>query len=205
MRSPWFGVAWICMFAACGTLRPHPAATPTSPGECASTSTSTAHGFDHANYEGNGYRAIAHQRDPEACANACDEDPRCAVASFYDSTASGGRAHTCVLRQRTGLRHPQQTGICSYVKRTSNDCASLQPTATYRFEAANYWNYELRVLDNQYDPEACARACAEDPLCWIASFHDWTAAGAWANRCVLRRDMGSRHPEQVGICSWVKN
>ena len=205
MRLPWFAVVWVCMCAACGSLRPHSGATPvTSQGECASLPALTAHAFDRASYGAQGYRVLEHQRAPEACAAACDEDPRCAVASFHDSTAPGGQANTCVLRQRAGLRQPEQRGICSYVKRTSNDCASLPATAAYPFEAANYWYYELRVIENQVDPEACARACAEDSHCMIASFHDRTAQGIWANRCVLRLDMGPRHTEQVGICSWVK-
>jgi hypothetical protein len=193
------------MLAACGIVRPHSGATPaTSQGECTNLPASTVHTFDRANYWSHGYQVLDHQHDPEACAAACDADPRCAVASFHDSTTPGSGANKCVLHQRVGPRHPEQTGICSYVKRTSNDCASIPPTAAYRFDAANYWSYELRVLANHYDPEACAQACAEDPHCMIASFHDRTAEGNWANRCVLRRDMGPRHTEQVGICSWVK-
>ena len=86
-----------------------------------------------------------------------------------------------------------------------SDCSSIATSAPNRFEAANYLGHELTVLRDQHDLQACARACAANPACKVATFVDGTAGGEYQNSCVLRSELGERHTEQAGICSWVKS
>jgi PAN domain len=79
----------------------------------------------------------------------------------------------------------------------------VQGGVAYSLEAANYWGTELQIL-SMTDPQACALACDEQPRCVIASFHDATVRGKYNNKCVLRSQPGDRHPENVGVRSWVK-
>lgn len=74
------------------------------------------HFFVDANYEGHELQVLTEQRDREACARACQAEPACQVAIFYDSTAGGGMQNRCVLRSTVGERHADQAGICSWLK-----------------------------------------------------------------------------------------
>ena len=73
----------------------------------------------------------------------------------------------------------------------------------YTLERANYWGSEIAVLRNWSDMQECARLCDEDSSCVVASYHDQTA-GDYANTCVHRYKVGSRHPEQSNVFSWVR-
>ena len=75
---------------------------------------------------------------------------------------------------------------------------------TYKFESANYWGNELNALKDQHDIQACARACAENKDCKVATYVDSTGQNGWAFTCVLRSAVGERHPGEIGTCSWVK-
>jgi hypothetical protein len=74
------------------------------------------HRFEAANYWSYDYVTMKGQHDPEACALACERDPRCKVATFCDSTALGGWANTCLLRSQVGPRHTEEIGVRSWVK-----------------------------------------------------------------------------------------
>jgi hypothetical protein len=87
---------------------------------------------------------------------------------------------------------------------TQNSPAQTKRAVVYSFDDANYWGVALQTIDRQTDPQACARFCDADPGCKVASFHDGSVSGGWANKCVLRAEVGARHPEQKGIRSWVK-
>lgn len=86
-----------------------------------------------------------------------------------------------------------------------SDCSAIATSAPHKFEAANYWGNELTVMRDQHDLQACARACVANPACKVATFVDGTAGGDYQNSCVLRSEVGERHTEQPGICSWVKS
>lgn len=96
--------------------------------------------------------------------------------------------------------------VRSEARRTSQISPNVVRTAseTYVFEAANYWHNDYRVLRDFTDDQSCARMCAEDKDCKVATFSDHTAEDSWANTCVLRSAVGERHTEQRGIYSWVK-
>ncbi|MBC8132046.1 MAG: hypothetical protein H7X95_03620 [Deltaproteobacteria bacterium] len=98
---------------------------------------------------------------------------------------------------------PPSGATTSAVKAGGTDCEGVSKALTYKFESANYWEHQLKVLKDQNDMQACARACVELPDCKVATFTDSTVPGGWANSCVLRSAVGARHPES-GICSWVK-
>jgi hypothetical protein len=86
------------------------------------------------------------------------------------------------------------------------DCSAIATSGPAKFEAANYWGHELTVLRDQHDLQACARACTANPGCKVATFVDATAESPdYRNTCVLRGEVGERHAEQSGICSWVKS
>jgi PAN domain len=74
----------------------------------------------------------------------------------------------------------------------------------YTFEAINIWGSELDIIKNFTNQQECARLCDINPACKVASFHGSHATGGWAHTCVLRREAGARHPEQIGIYSWIK-
>ena len=83
-------------------------------------------------------------------------------------------------------------------------CWVLYPQLPFKFEAANYWDHDFKIIPNQKDLQACARACDENPDCKVVTFADATIGGNWANTCVLRNAIGPRHAESPGFCSWVK-
>lgn len=87
-------------------------------------------------------------------------------------------------------------------------CIALSPAAQgqvpYAFEAANYWGHNYLTVRNAVDPQACARRCDADARCRVASFTGPHGPANWANTCVLRNTVGSRHTEQPDIRSWVK-
>ncbi|MEO6744019.1 MAG: PAN domain-containing protein [Caldimonas sp.] len=72
--------------------------------------------FERANYWSNNYLTIKNARDPQACAQRCDGDPKCRVASFSGPGAPPPWANTCVLRHAIGPRHTNQPDIVSWVK-----------------------------------------------------------------------------------------
>ena len=72
--------------------------------------------FERANYWGNHYQTIANATNPQACAQRCDEDSKCRVASFSGPGAPRPWANTCVLRHAIGPRHTEQPDIVSWVK-----------------------------------------------------------------------------------------
>lgn len=83
--------------------------------------------------------------------------------------------------------------------------AAISTLPTYTFENANYWGAGKSVtLQDPMNMQECARLCDEDPSCAVASYHDETATGGYANTCTLRREVGERHPEQTSVHSWVK-
>lgn len=81
--------------------------------------------------------------------------------------------------------------------------ARAQPVV-YEFEAANYWGHAYVTVKKATDPQACARRCAAESKCLVASFTGPNGPPNWANTCVLRNAVGSRHTEQPDIRSWVK-
>jgi hypothetical protein len=83
--------------------------------------------------------------------------------------------------------------------------AAISARPAYTFENANYWGAgKSAALQNPLDMQECARLCDEDPSCAVASYHDETAIGGYANTCTLRHEVGERHPEQTSVHSWVK-
>jgi hypothetical protein len=92
----------------------------------------------------------------------------------------------------------------SPVQAAGSECERVSQALKYRFESANYWDHDITVLRDQQDMQACARACDENPACKVATFSDSTITDGWANSCVLRGAVGTRHPEPSGRCSWVK-
>jgi hypothetical protein len=83
--------------------------------------------------------------------------------------------------------------------------AAIATLHTYTFENANYWGAGTsKALQDPLDMQECARLCDEEPSCVVASYHDETAIGGYANTCTLRREVGERHPEQTSVHSWVK-
>lgn len=83
--------------------------------------------------------------------------------------------------------------------------AAISILPAYTFENANYWGSgKSRALQDPLDMQECARLCDEDPSCAVASYHDETAIGGYANTCTLRHEVGERHPEQTSVHSWVK-
>jgi len=145
------------------------------------------------------------------------EPPIVSVAATPSATASAAKPRVMITAPqpvppldiaarppgRSSRPTPEAAGPASS-PRTNAACSQIAPSSLYRFEAANYWSDATKILENQFDPQACARACAADQRCQIASFCDSTATGGWANKCVLRSKRGPRHTEQAGICSWVK-
>jgi hypothetical protein len=105
-----------------------------------------------------------------------------------------------VLAATPFVASPNRMWSFSAMPRDSQDVA----TRRYQFEAANYWGFVLRRIDNVLDPQVCARLCDQEPKCVVASYHDARATGGWANACVLHDGKGERHTEQIGITSWVK-
>lgn len=98
---------------------------------------------------------------------------------------------------------PPTGPTASAIKASSTDCEALSKAQTYKFESANYWENELKVLKDQHDMQACAKACAENPECKVVTFTDSTVPNGWGNSCILRKAVGPRHPDP-GTCSWVK-
>ena len=90
------------------------------------------------------------------------------------------------------------------VQAKSIDCVALSASMPFKFEAANYWDHDFKIIPNQKDLQACARACDESADCKVVTFADSTIGGNWANTCVLRNAIGPRHTEAPGFCSWVK-
>ena len=90
------------------------------------------------------------------------------------------------------------------VRAAGIDCVAASKDQPYKFEAGNYWEHQLKVIKDQHDMQVCARACADNPDCKIATFTDATVGNGWGNSCVLRNGIGARHPEETGVCSWVK-
>jgi hypothetical protein len=83
--------------------------------------------------------------------------------------------------------------------------AAIFTPPTYTFENANYWGAgKSKRLQDPLNMQECARLCDEDPSCVVASYHDETAIGGYANTCTLRHEVGERHPEQTSVHSWVK-
>jgi hypothetical protein len=83
--------------------------------------------------------------------------------------------------------------------------AAISTLPTYTFENANYWGAgKTKGMKNPLEMQECARLCDEDPSCVVASYHDETASGGYANTCTLRHEVGERHPEQTSVHSWVK-
>lgn len=72
--------------------------------------------FEAANFWGNNYLTLRNAVDPQACAQRCDADARCRVASFQGPRAPAPWANTCVLRHSIGPRHTEQPDIVSWVK-----------------------------------------------------------------------------------------
>jgi hypothetical protein len=76
---------------------------------------------------------------------------------------------------------------------------------SYVFVPGNYWGRgEIQPLQDPTDRQECARLCDEQRKCVVASYHDETVGGGYANTCVLRSKKGEWHPEQTNISSWVK-
>ncbi|MGA3122606.1 MAG: PAN domain-containing protein [Polyangiaceae bacterium] len=71
--------------------------------------------FDTANYWGTELQILS-MTDPQACASACDREPRCVVASFHDATVGGKYNLKCVLRSERGSPHPENSGVHSWLK-----------------------------------------------------------------------------------------
>jgi hypothetical protein len=168
------------------------------------TAAATSYRFEAANYWGNDYQTIANATDPQDCARRCDADARCQVASFSGPSAPKPWANTCVLRSAVGPRHTEQPDIRSWVKVARATAPVPAAGALYRFERANYWYNDYMTIKDARDPQACAKRCAEDPKCRVASFSGPGAPAPWANTCVLRHAIGPRHTEQPDIVSWVK-
>ena len=49
-----------------------------------------------------------------------------------------------------------------------------------------------------------ASDCADKPDCKVVTCTDATVGNGWGNSCGLRNGVGARHPEESGVCSWVK-
>jgi hypothetical protein len=93
---------------------------------------------------------------------------------------------------------------CTSMEPAATDCVAASRNMPFKFESGNYWGQEMTILREQRDMQACAKACQEKPDCKIATFVDGTVGSDYANTCVLRNTIGDRHPEETGICSWVK-
>ena len=154
--------------------------------------------FEDANYVGHEIEIIPDMRDPQECANRCEQNPNCLVASFHSPFAPAGWAYKCVLRSAVGERHLDQRGIMSWLK------PHAPRHLSYLFESANYWTPELEIISNLRDPQECASRCDRNPNCKVASFHGPHAPEGWANKCVLRSTTEDRHTDQADIWSWVK-
>jgi len=85
------------------------------------------------------------------------------------------------------------------------ECASIATSGPHKFEPGNYWKHEITVLRDQHDLQACAQACVANPECKVATFVDGSTSGDYRHTCVLRSQVGERHPEEPGMCSWVKS
>ena len=143
--------------------------------------------MEQANYWYDPYKTLQGS-NPAACISACQADSQCKVASFHDSSVRGYE-NQCVLRAGMGARHTDQPGITSWVK-------------NHTMEAANYWVDPYLVVSNS-DAQSCARLCAADSQCKVASFHDASVKG-YENQCALRAAADARHTDQPGITSWTK-
>jgi hypothetical protein len=85
-----------------------------------------AYSFDTANYWGTELQILS-MTDPQACALACDKEPRCVVASLHDATVGGKYHNKCVLRSEPGARHPENAGVHSWVKGSAPSAPGLGP------------------------------------------------------------------------------
>jgi len=124
--------------------------------------------------------------------------------AYGDCTWSAKRSEAAaVLKKKTATTDQE---LLSETAAANTDGLTSGPASsgTYRFEAANYWHNEYKVLRNFTDQQLCAQRCAEDSNCKVATYSDDTAGGDWANTCVLRNAVGPRHTNQQGITSWVK-
>jgi hypothetical protein len=167
--------------------------TPAAPAKASAAPADGEFRLELANYHGSEIITLKDQT-ADSCARACQQHAECKVASF---APSGGRgyAKSCVLRSAVGARAPGEAGIRSWVK------PGARP---YDLEKVNYHGAELRVLRDQTDPQACARACDEQKDCLIASFSGADGYAGYQNTCVLRSGVGPRHPEESWVQSWVK-
>lgn len=89
----------------------------------------------------------------------------------------------------------------------AGECAHIATSSPHKFVAGNYWKHEIQVLRDQHDLQACAQACVANPECKVATFVDSSnvSAGDYRSTCVLRNEVGEHHPEEAGVCSWVKS
>jgi hypothetical protein len=106
---------------------------------------------------------------------------------------------------RTTPTAPTSGAVTAPTSAATGECASLATSSPHKFEPGNYWKHEITVLRDQHDLQACAQACVANPDCKVATFVDSSAAGDYRNTCVLRSQVGERHPEEQGMCSWVKS
>ena len=171
--------------------------------------------FEKANYWYYGYKGFENFHDMQKCAELCDKDPRCKVASFHGPNAPAQYRNLCILRDKVGPRHTEQPDIYSWVKPAAGDKRDSQGKnvarqgkqsryGSYVLEKANYWFHGIKVYENFHDPQKCAELCDLNPKCKVATFHGPNGPGKYKNMCILRDKVGPRHTEQPDTVSWVK-
>ena len=172
--------------------------------------------FEKANYWFYGYKGFENFYDMQKCAELCDKDPKCKVASFHGPNAPAQYRNLCILRDKVGPRHTEQPDIYSWVKPASRNNGDSHENSvirrgtqsrygSYVFEKANYWFYGIKVYEDFHDPQKCAELCDLNPKCKVATFHGPNGPGKYKNMCILRDKIGPRHTEQPDTISWVKH
>ena len=81
-----------------------------------SNKSSKIYRFEKANYWFFEFKTYKNFHDMQKCAELCDKNPKCKVASFHGPKAPSGWENTCVLRSSIGPRHTDQSDIFSWVK-----------------------------------------------------------------------------------------
>jgi hypothetical protein len=97
------------------------------------------------------------------------------------------------------------TGAATAPTAGGGECANIATSSPHKFVPGNYWKHELTVLRDQHDLQACAQACVANAECKVVTFVDGSTPGDYRHTCVLRSQVGEYHPEEPGMCSWVKS
>ncbi len=125
---------------------------------------------------------------------------------FFGEPLSSSQGKITMMFDTSNIKRdgPIFKHILNSVRFAQRSVAKTPESKKYRFEKANYWYKSYKILNNFTSMQECARLCDEDDKCAVASFHDSTATGGYANMCALRGKAESKHTDQVGIYSWVK-